>query len=132
MNHGHRWLSGAASAALLLVAGAAHAQTAGQDPMEARIAALEAQLNALKADLAATRGEQAQTRQDVILLSQQTPPPAPAAAPAAPAAPEGTPSPAASGAEDPMAVLKRAKEMLDAGLITQADYDAAKAKALGL
>jgi hypothetical protein len=31
-----------------------------------------------------------------------------------------------------MAVLKRAKEMLDAGLITQDDYDAAKAKALGL
>ena len=29
-------------------------------------------------------------------------------------------------------MLKRAKEMLDAGLITQADYDAAKAKALGL
>ena len=71
-------------------------------------------------------------------LQQPVPPagapaPAPAAAaPAAPAAPEGTPSPAASGAEDPMAVLKRAKEMLDAGLITQADYDAAKAKALGL
>ena len=31
-----------------------------------------------------------------------------------------------------MAVLKRAKEMLDSGLITQDDYDAAKAKALGL
>ncbi|WP_415089569.1 SHOCT domain-containing protein [Nocardioides sp.] len=31
-----------------------------------------------------------------------------------------------------MAVLTRAKQMLDAGLITQADYDAAKAKALGL
>ena len=45
---------------------------------------------------------------------------APAAAPAAPAA------------EDPVAVLKRAKEMLDAGLITQEDYDAAKAKALGI
>ena len=50
---------------------------------------------------------------------------APAAAPAAPAAP-------APAAEDPVAVLKRAKEMLDAGLITQDDYDAAKAKALGL
>lgn len=88
MTHGHLWLCGAASAALLFVAGAADAQTAGQDPMEARIAALEAQLNALRAELAATRGEQAQTRQDVILLSQQTPPPAaPAAAPAAPATP---------------------------------------------
>lgn len=57
---------------------------------------------------------------------QQPAPPAPAA-PAAPAA-----APAAPAAEDPVAVLKRAKEMLDAGLITQADYDAAKAKALGL
>ncbi|HVK30404.1 MAG TPA: SPFH domain-containing protein [Nocardioides sp.] len=61
---------------------------------------------------------------------QQPATPAPAApAPAAPAEPA---APAAPAAEDPMAVLKRAKEMLDAGLITQADYDAAKAKALGL
>ena len=59
--------------------------------------------------------------------AQATPPPAPAAAPsAAPAAP------AAPAADDPMAALSRAKQMLDAGLITQADYDAAKAKALGL
>ncbi|CAM3806462.1 SHOCT domain-containing protein [Nocardioides zeicaulis] len=50
-------------------------------------------------------------------------------APAAPAAPA---TPAAPAAEDPMTVLKRAKDMLDAGLITQEDYDAAKAKALGL
>jgi hypothetical protein len=33
-------------------------------------------------------------------------------------------------ADDPVAKLKKAKEMLDLGLITQADYDAAKAKAL--
>lgn len=52
-----------------------------------------------------------------------------AAAPAATAAPA---APAAQAADDPVAVLKRAKEMLDAGLITQEDYDAAKAKALGL
>ena len=45
------------------------------------------------------------------------------AAPAAPAEP---------AAEDPMAKLTKLKEMLDAGLITQDDYDAAKAKALGL
>jgi membrane protease subunit (stomatin/prohibitin family) len=51
-------------------------------------------------------------------------------APAAPAA--AAPAAAEPAAEDPVAVLKRAKEMLDAGLITQADYDAAKAKALGL
>jgi len=46
--------------------------------------------------------------------------------PVAPAAP------AAPAADDPIATLKKAKEMLDLGLITQADYDAAKAKALGL
>jgi membrane protease subunit (stomatin/prohibitin family) len=49
-------------------------------------------------------------------------PPPPPAAPAAPAAP----------AEDPVAKLAKFKEMLDAGLITQADYDAAKNKVLGL
>lgn len=40
--------------------------------------------------------------------------------------------PAAPAAQDPVAMLKKAKEMLDLGLITQSDYDAAKAKALGL
>ena len=55
--------------------------------------------------------------------------PAAAAAPAQQAAPAAAASPAA---DDPVAVLKRAKDMLDAGLITEADYDAAKAKALGL
>ncbi|MEA9773251.1 SPFH domain-containing protein [Xanthomonas campestris pv. raphani] len=40
--------------------------------------------------------------------------------------------PAAPAAQDPVATLKKAKEMLDLGLITQSDYDAAKAKALGL
>ncbi len=59
---------------------------------------------------------------------QQPVTPAPAAAPAAPAAA----APATPTAEDPVAVLTRAKGMLDAGLITQEDYDAAKAKALGL
>ncbi|MGQ0798564.1 MAG: SPFH domain-containing protein [Pseudomarimonas sp.] len=39
---------------------------------------------------------------------------------------------AAPAADDPIAKLKKAKDMLDLGLITQADYDAAKAKALGL
>lgn len=41
-------------------------------------------------------------------------------------------APAAPAAEDPIAKLKKAKEMLDMELITQADYDAIKAKALGL
>lgn len=40
--------------------------------------------------------------------------------------------PAAPAADDPVAKLKKAKEMLDLGLITQGDYDALKAKALGL
>ena len=39
---------------------------------------------------------------------------------------------AAPPAEDPIAKLKKAKQMLDLELITQADYDAVKAKALGL
>ncbi|MEO5628934.1 MAG: SPFH domain-containing protein [Thermomonas sp.] len=41
-------------------------------------------------------------------------------------------APAAPAADDPIAKLKKAKEMLDLELITQADYDALKAKALGL
>ena len=53
---------------------------------------------------------------------QSTPPGMAPPAPPAPAAP----------AEDPMAKLAKFKEMLDAGLITQADYDAAKNKLLGL
>ncbi|MBV2208129.1 MAG: SPFH domain-containing protein [Thermomonas sp.] len=41
-------------------------------------------------------------------------------------------APPAPAADDPIAKLKKAKEMLDLGLITQADYDALKSKALGL
>jgi membrane protease subunit (stomatin/prohibitin family) len=41
-------------------------------------------------------------------------------------------APPAPAADDPIAKLKKAKEMLDLGLITQADFDAVKAKALGL
>jgi membrane protease subunit (stomatin/prohibitin family) len=58
-----------------------------------------------------------------------TPPPPPA--PAAPAAEAPAAAPAAP-AEDPVAKLTQLKTMLDAGLITQADYDAAKSKLLGL
>ncbi|MDZ7592087.1 MAG: SPFH domain-containing protein [Rubrivivax sp.] len=47
-------------------------------------------------------------------------------------APQASSTPAAPAADDPLARLTRAKQMLDAGLITQADYDAVKAKALGL
>jgi len=59
---------------------------------------------------------------------QQPAAPAPAVVPA----PQASPGPAAAAAEDPVARLTKAKQMLDAGLITQADYDAVKAKALGL
>ena len=41
-------------------------------------------------------------------------------------------APPVAAADDPIAKLKKAKDMLDLGLITQADYDAVKAKALGL
>ncbi len=58
--------------------------------------------------------------------AQSTPAPTPAPAPA-PAAP----APAAAE-EDDVARLTKLKEMLDGGLITQADYDAAKNKILGL
>jgi membrane protease subunit (stomatin/prohibitin family) len=49
-----------------------------------------------------------------------------------PVAPPAAPAAAAPVADDPVAKLTKAKQMLDAGLITQADYDALKAKALGL
>jgi len=51
----------------------------------------------------------------------------PAAAP-----PPPPPAPAAPAAEDPVAKLTQLKTMLDQGLITEADYEAAKAKVLGL
>jgi len=41
-------------------------------------------------------------------------------------------APAAAAADDTVTQLKKAKELLDLGLITQDDYDKLKAKALGL
>jgi membrane protease subunit (stomatin/prohibitin family) len=64
--------------------------------------------------------------------AQSTPPPPPAGAAPAPMAPPPPPAPAAPAEEDPVAKLARFKQMLDSGLITQADYDAAKNKVLGL
>lgn len=53
--------------------------------------------------------------------------------PAAAGAPLPPPAaPAAPAEEDPVAKLAKFKQMLDGGLITQADYDAAKNKVLGL
>jgi membrane protease subunit (stomatin/prohibitin family) len=56
----------------------------------------------------------------------QTPPSQPGYQPGPP------PQQQAPGGDDPVAKLAQFKSMLDQGLITQEDYDAAKAKALGL
>ena len=53
-----------------------------------------------------------------------------APAQAAPA-PEAAPAQAAAPAEDPVAKLKQAKELLDAGVLSQEEFDAMKAKYLG-
>ena len=63
-------------------------------------------------------------------MQQPTQQAAPAAAPAAPAAPAEPAPAAAPAADDPVAVLKRAKEMLDAGLITQEDFNTRKVSIL--
>lgn len=47
-------------------------------------------------------------------------------------APSGAEPPAQGGGQDLMATLEALKRALEAGLIEQSDYDAAKAKALGL
>ncbi len=68
-------------------------------------------------------------------LQQNVPAAQPAPAPApAPAAPAEAPAPAAPApaAEDPVAKLAQFKTMLDQGLISQEEFDAAKAKLLGL
>lgn len=55
-----------------------------------------------------------------------SPPPVPAPADSA------SPASAPTSDEDPMVKLTKFKQLLDAGLITQTDYDSAKAKVLGL
>jgi membrane protease subunit (stomatin/prohibitin family) len=45
---------------------------------------------------------------------------------------EAAPAAAAPAAEDPVAKLTQLKALLDQGLITQEDFDAAKNKVLGL
>lgn len=55
-----------------------------------------------------------------------------AAAQQAQPAPQPPPPPPAPAEDDVITKLKKAKDMLDMGLITQEDYDALKAKALGL
>lgn len=53
-----------------------------------------------------------------------------AAAPAAPAAPEAPPAPAPSAGMDPYAELVKLKELLDAGILTQEEFDARKQRIL--
>lgn len=73
-------------------------------------------------------------QQPVPGIGAQSTPPAPPAPPAAaaPAPPPPPPPPAAPAEEDPVEKLAKFKQMLDAGLISQEDYDAAKNKVLGL
>ncbi len=66
----------------------------------------------------------------VGVTNVQQPPPIPQAT-TAPPAPQGGPDPA-QGDVDLVARLQQLKDAFDAGLITQDDFDAARAKALGL
>jgi membrane protease subunit (stomatin/prohibitin family) len=82
-------------------------------------------------------GAQAQQQQAPVATPEAAPAyaeaPAPAPVPAAAPAPQEAPTPApAPAAEDPYEKLTKLKGLLDAGVITQADFDASKAKLLGL
>ena len=68
--------------------------------------------------------EQEQNERIAQLEAQQTPAPAPAPAAPAPAAP------APGGATDVVGELTKLKGLLDAGVLTQEEFDAAKAKVL--
>jgi hypothetical protein len=57
-------------------------------------------------------------------------PPDEAAAPPPPPAQAEAPAPAAAPAEDPYGDLMKLKELLDAGALTQAEFDAQKQKIL--
>jgi hypothetical protein len=54
-----------------------------------------------------------------------------AAAPPSPPLQDEAPAPAAAPAEDPYGDLMKLKELLDAGALTQAEFDTQKAKLLG-
>lgn len=65
-----------------------------------------------------------QAEQDAAIAQQ----PAPAAP--APAAPAAAPAPAAMSDADRIEALKNLKELLDSGVLTQAEFDAQKQKLL--
>jgi hypothetical protein len=71
------------------------------------------------------RTEQHEYDQDAQLGGMQQAPPA-AAPPPAPAAP----APAAMSEAEKLEALKNAKELLDSGVLTQAEFDAQKQKLL--
>lgn len=127
-------LGGARGNSFMQQAAARGIQAAGENPSGAGGASMAFMGMGMNAAGGAVQG-----------LQQQVPPPPPpqAAQPvyAQPSAPHGQPaSPYApppggqpqGGGEDPVAKLTQLKTMLDAGLITQEDYDAAKASILGL
>jgi len=60
----------------------------------------------------------------------QAPPPMQAAPPPPPPAPMPAAPPPAAPARDPIAQLKDLKELLDAGVLTQAEFDGQKQKIL--
>lgn len=72
------------------------------------------------------RTEQHEYDQDAA-IAQEAPPAAPAA-PAAP--PAAAPAPAAMSEADRIQALKNLKELLDSGVLTQAEFDAQKQKLL--
>jgi hypothetical protein len=72
------------------------------------------------------RTEQHEYDQDAQLAQQQAPPAA--APPPAPAAPAQ--APAAMSEAEKLEALKNAKELLDSGVLTQAEFDAQKQKLL--
>jgi hypothetical protein len=72
--------------------------------------------------------EEEQNQRIAELEAQQAPAPA-AAAMAPPAA--AAPAPAASGGTDIVAELTKLKGLLDAGVLNQDEFEAAKAKVLG-
>jgi hypothetical protein len=73
--------------------------------------------------------EQEQNERIAELEAQQAPAPA-AAAMAPPAAAAPAPAPAASAGTDIVAELTKLKGLLDAGVLNQEEFDAAKAKVL--
>ena len=75
------------------------------------------------------RTEEHEYEQDAQLAGMQQAPPAPAPAAAPPPAPP-TAAPAATSAADRIEALKNLKELLDSGVLTQAEFDAQKQQLL--